>query len=174
MPGSKSAGPLPEPFGSLGAPPSWALMTVWSVPGGGLQAGASPNKAGMLAAVPIANAGARVSTAAPAVSPVVGAGQDGRGAGRLVDVAAVQEVRQLMSFRPRLRCSGLRLRMILRVFGPTLRVVPGLPGRRAGGCPREGTPAARPACCGRLVDCGSHTHGRSTAERAVPLCWRSG
>ena len=33
-------------------------------------------------------------------------------------------------FRAQIAVSGLRFRMILRVFGPTLRVVPGLPGRR--------------------------------------------
>lgn len=61
-----------------------------------------------------------------------------------------------------LRCHGtavfgLRLRMILRVFGPTLRVVPGLPGRRAGGCPREGS------CC------RSRRRGRCIARAGISV-----
>jgi len=53
--------------------------------------------------------------------------------------------------------------MILRVFGPTLRVVPGLPGRRAGGCPREGS------CCrsrrrGRCIARAGQLRGWYVAE----------
>ena len=89
-------GLLPGPFGSPGATAlagSDDCLNQRGVPGGGL-GGYFPGKPGELAAIGQQRGGA-VSTSAP--GSACGRGRPGRsGAGRLVDVAVVEEVRQLV------------------------------------------------------------------------------